>query len=107
MSDTHTHPAIFDVDKECKRQDRLKAEGRFKHHCGDAEMSDGERYLVLAEEFGEVARALLEKHGLANDKHDTDVRKELIQVAAVCVKWVTGIDRRALEEHIKAGRTRT
>jgi NTP pyrophosphatase (non-canonical NTP hydrolase) len=41
---------------------------------------------VLAEEFGEVARAMCE-HDVPN------LREELIQVAAVAVAMVEGIDR--------------
>jgi NTP pyrophosphatase (non-canonical NTP hydrolase) len=41
---------------------------------------------VLLEEVGEVARALLEGEPVA------DLRAELIQVAAVAVAWVEGID---------------
>ena len=36
---------------------------------------------ILVEEVGEVANALI-------DKWDSEVEKELIQVAAVCVKWI-------------------
>ncbi len=36
---------------------------------------------ILAEEVGEVANALI-------DKWDSETEKELIQVAAVCVKWI-------------------
>lgn len=86
---------LEDVRRECARQDELKKAGRFKHHCGDKEMSDPERFAVLGEEVGEVARAVLELGKLANDKHGKELRKELIQVAAVCTKWVEGMDRRA------------
>lgn len=40
---------------------------------------------VLAEEFGEVARAVLEEDY-------ENLRDELIQTAAVCVKWLEAID---------------
>ena len=45
-----------------------------------------ERWLtILAEEFGEVAKALLESDdGLAN---------ELLQTAAVCVAWLESLER--------------
>lgn len=39
-------------------------------------------YTVLGEEFGEVARALLENEG------DVHLRDELVQVAAVAVRLV-------------------
>lgn len=83
---------------ECDRQNLLKLEGRFPHHTGDDELSDAQRYLVLAEEVGEVARAILERSGLSNDRHGVNLRKELVQVAAVAAKWIEGMDRRACED---------
>lgn len=41
----------------------------------------GIKLAVLAEEFGEVANALLERDG-------ANLKVELIQVAAVCLKWL-------------------
>ena len=87
---------VNDVLAEARRQDELKAAGRFKYHCGDDEMTDVGRFAVLGEEVGEVARAALENADLANDKHGKNLRKELVQVAAVCVKWIAGMDRRAV-----------
>ncbi len=53
------------------------------------------RLRVLAEEFGEVAEAM----GRPEDGNGKgDLRKELIQVAAVAVAWVEGLDRARLEE---------
>jgi len=81
------------VRRECRRQEELKAEGRFKYTCRDPEMSDTERLAVLVEEVGEAARAVLEMRDLANDKHMANLEKELIQVAAVAVSWVEGMGR--------------
>ena len=70
------------------RQEQLKA--------ADATMSNGAWLAVLGEEFGEVCRALLEvgvDGAEARDKHGKDLRKELIQVAAVAVAWIEGLDR--------------
>lgn len=39
-------------------------------------------YAILGEEFGEVAKEVLERPNSAK------MRAELIQVAAVCVKWL-------------------
>lgn len=39
---------------------------------------------VLSEECGEVAKAVLEKNG-------QELKKELVQVAAVCVAWLTNV----------------
>jgi hypothetical protein len=43
---------------------------------------------ILAEEFGEVAKDVVENQVAAG------VREELIQTAAVCIAWVEAIDRR-------------
>lgn len=48
---------------------------------------------VLTEEVGEVAKAVLDfeyQHGGTEE----DLRKELIQVAAVAVAWVEALDKR-------------
>jgi len=83
---------------ERSRQERMKAEGRFTHTCADPEMTDYERFAVLGEEFGEVAREVLTNEGrrLARDTRGTDaaLRDELIQVAAVCVAWCEAISAR-------------
>ena len=76
------------IDDERHRQEKLKAEGRFKYTCRDPEMTDSDRFKVLVEEVGEVARALLESDRLANDLSGKDLEKELIQVAAVVVAWL-------------------
>jgi len=46
----------------------------------DVNISDYQMYIVLAEEFGEIAKGLLE-----NDYNNVD--DEIVQVAAVCTKW--------------------
>jgi len=79
---------------EMQRQQKLKEEGRFKYTCRDPEMSHPERLAVLMEEVGEVARAILEGGKFANDTHNVNLRKELIQVAAVALSWAEGMDER-------------
>lgn len=55
---------------------------------GVQNLTDAEFLCVLTEEVGEVAAAI-------NDSLPVDdVRRELVQVAAVCVKWLEAIDRR-------------
>ena len=94
MMHGHEH-VLREVSDERMRQERLKAEGRFSMTCADA-MSNGARLAVLIEEVGEAARALLEL-GVdgeeSYDKHGKDLRQELLQVAAVAVAWVEGLDR--------------
>lgn len=84
---------LADISTERNRQEALKLNGRFRFTCADLEMSDAECCLVLMEEVGEVSRAILEQMTLANDRHHGELRKELIQVAAVCVAWVEALDK--------------
>lgn len=86
------------IAAELVRQSELKRAGRFPHTCAD-KIPNTARLAILAEEFGEVARATVEVERLANDTHNEGIkaqlaalRKELIQVAAVCCSWVEGVD---------------
>jgi hypothetical protein len=65
----------FELDARFEYE-RAKAEGRLTHAH------------VLAEEFAEV---MAEKDPVA-------LRKELVEVAACCVKWCEEIDRRGRDE---------
>lgn len=87
---------VADVLRERDRQDQLKASGRFKFTCADPELIDTQRLAILLEEVGEAGRAILNQIGLAKDQgyrigHD-HLRTELIQVMAVALAWVEGID---------------
>jgi hypothetical protein len=52
--------------------------------CSSLGVASSVKGVVLTEECGEVARAILEKDALA-------LRVELIQVAAVCVAWLESL----------------
>ena len=80
---------LISVQHERLRQEQLKAAGKFTKTCAD-NMPNAERLVVLAEEFGEVAREVCES---LEGKPTPNLRTELIQVAAVCVAWVEGLDR--------------
>lgn len=75
---------LRDVAVERFQQEIAKANGKFSKTCADP-MSNYERLTVLGEEFGEVARAILEGD-------PENLRTVLIQVAAVSVAWVEGLD---------------
>lgn len=82
--------ALIDVLEERRRQIELRKQGKFVATCAD-DISDLERLPILAEEFGEVARAMCERDRTA-------LRTELVQLAAAAVAWIEGIldaDRRA------------
>lgn len=70
---------LNEVDQERDRQDRKW--GSQRH------LDDRTWLTILVEEVGEIARASLE--------HDPEgLRKELVQVAAVAVAWMEGVDSR-------------
>lgn len=74
------------IDAERKRQ---AAQWDGPHEWGEGDCSSRAvrrevKTTVLAEECGEVARAVL-------DKSDTALRAELVQVAAVAVAWLEAL----------------
>lgn len=113
-----TAAVLVDVRAERERQEaiglRKRAVGIDWRSCADPDMAggDGMRFLVLAEEFGEVANAVLEagyeesaRTGPATTTayqvaesdtrtSDAHLRDELVQVAAVATAWVEAIDVR-------------
>jgi uncharacterized protein DUF3310 len=87
--------ALRDIADERRRQEELKAAGKFKHTPADPELSDDARYRILGEEVGEVAKALNERDAAgaqARGAHNAHIREELIQTAAVCAAWVERLD---------------
>lgn len=52
--------------------------------CASTAVHDAVKVMVLTEECGEVARAVL-------DMDDADLRTELVQVAAVAVAWLESL----------------
>lgn len=88
----------YEIRRERARQDRLKAEGKFERTCAD-DMTNAERFVVLGEEVGEVAREVTERLGREN------MRTELVQIAAVCMAWIEGLDREAAEIEARSDAT--
>lgn len=85
---TKIESVLRDINFERHRQERLKATGKFKHTCADPEMPDSVALSVLVEEVGEVAREVNDAYSDSMPlAHRTDLREELIQVAAVAVAW--------------------
>lgn len=74
------------VAAERKRQNELKAQGKFTHTAAD-EVDAFKKLAILLEEVGEVAKALNEGDDLAS------LQDELVQVAAVAIAWSEGIER--------------
>jgi NTP pyrophosphatase (non-canonical NTP hydrolase) len=75
---------FLEIVEERRRQDFLKSQGKFAHTCADA-MPASIKLAVLAEEFGEVARAVCERDYV-------NLREELVQVAAVSLAWLEALD---------------
>jgi NTP pyrophosphatase (non-canonical NTP hydrolase) len=70
----------------------LKAQGRFAFTCADKEMSHPERLTVLGEEFGEVCHEVNEGIGEGRKVAREKLKKELVQVGAVCVAWLEALE---------------
>jgi len=89
---TQTEDVLVEVGNERMRQNELKAAGRFEYSCADIELSNFERLTILMEEVGEACRAALEENKLSHDVSERNLRTELIQIAAVAVACVEGLD---------------
>lgn len=73
------------IRKEILRQLDLQQAGKFKHIAFDAGCSNEMRLAMLMEEVGEVARGLQHADW-------TNLKDELIQVAAIATSWVARLD---------------
>jgi hypothetical protein len=113
--------ALNDVGFERVRQEDLRRSGKFLWTCAvsGALVSLDRKMSVLSEEVGEVAKEVVDI-GIARDKYDKEkmafprhresalllrIRKELVQVAAVCVAWIEAIDQDLdrLEQKVGSG----
>lgn len=82
-----------DIDEERGRQEELRERGKFRWTNAAPEMPIGDKIAVLGEEFGEVCKAVLNVQGLSTDGPEhSDLRKELVQLAAVTIAWIEAID---------------
>lgn len=84
-----TDHVLTEIHRERIRQDELKREGRFRYTLADNGMDDAEKLACIAEEIGEVGRAILGRKMLVRD--GGDLRKELVQVAALAVAWIESL----------------
>lgn len=86
-SGTHYDPSRMEsvcseIKDERWRQECKVRTGKIPWDCADPQIDEDRKLAVLGEEFGEVARALIEGKGL---------RAELIQVAAVATAWAESL----------------
>lgn len=81
-----------EISRERERQEHLKTAGKFRFTNADPEMPMGDKVAVLGEEFGEVCCASLNVQGLSTDGAErANLRKELVQLAAVTVAWLEAL----------------
>jgi hypothetical protein len=88
--------AVNGILAERRRKDQLKTEGRFKFTCADQGMGNMERLACVMEEVGEVAAEELTLRRLTRDRDrgrksfedPVELRKEVTQVAALCLAWL-------------------
>jgi hypothetical protein len=97
---------LGDIAIERTRQEQLRESGKFLWTCASLAISLDRKLSVLHEEVGEVAKEIVDI-GITDDKYRKEsmefpwyrkrdllirLRKELVQVAAVCVAWCEAID---------------
>lgn len=90
-----TAEALQEIVAERFRQEALRDAGKFQHTCASPHLSNDRRLVILAEELGEVARAVCELGEYVGPTSAVEYREmhlnlqaELVQVAAVCVAWL-------------------
>lgn len=114
------HNIIVEIVAERMRQDELVRIGKFTWNCSKAGILNQDKLAVLAEEFGEVAKEVTEqiietckyiKESLHYPNHRklarlNALKKELVQVAAVCVAWIESLSDQIsqLEAELACGR---
>ena len=83
------------IADERARHDRLVADQDLPFNCASPGIFLGTKMLVLAEEFGEVARPCQDLYrGECEAKHKSSrdhLREELVQLAAVAAAWAESL----------------
>jgi len=72
--------ALLRIENERNRQELLKEQGKFDHTLSDI-IPWADKYTILGEEFGEIARAI-------QNRDFDNLKDELTQVAALCLAWL-------------------
>jgi hypothetical protein len=83
------------IDAERTRQENLWAGTHSWGHgsCASDGVAPEVKAAVLMEEAGEVARAVLEQPDFEDSAAGVDeLRRELVQCAAVCVAWLESLE---------------
>jgi hypothetical protein len=90
-----THENFFSGPYVEIHDERIRAHQKHDTNCGSMERKpwSSEWWLsVVGEEYGEVCRELCEQRLGNRPTPKVDLRKELIQVAAMVVAWIDAID---------------
>lgn len=85
---------------ERKRQEQLQRAGKFSFTCASTTPTNNEKLAILTEEYGENAREVCEMNYRFHPKisfkkikkHRLNLKKKLIQTAAVCVAWLESME---------------
>lgn len=94
---------LSDIHRERLRQEELRLKGKFKWTCSVSAqnaydltdmvpLGDAAKLAVLAEEFGEVSKLVVEAVISENRRDIKKLREELMQVASVAVAWCEALD---------------
>jgi hypothetical protein len=83
--------ALDAVAAERERQEQLQCSEPGRTHVCDPNAGNKDKFLVLAEEFGEVAEAL-QRPGQLSTRTRAHLRAELSQLAAVAVAWMEALE---------------
>jgi NTP pyrophosphatase (non-canonical NTP hydrolase) len=80
---------LGDITVERDRQEKLCKAGKFPWTCANVQHNAFEKLPILGEEVGEVSRVMSEYliGNLTGDERNSELYKELIQVAAVAAAW--------------------
>src|SRR5262245_60812069 len=77
--------SLIDAERERQREKWTRAHAWGFGDCSSPQVDMAVKVAVLSEEVGEVARAVLDCN------MGSDLRRELVQVAAVAVAWLEGL----------------
>lgn len=94
MSSPQQTAVVIDIAEERERQDRK---------WGPQNHDDARWFLILAEEFGELAREVNEEVFRPTSERLATLRQELVQTAAVCVAWLECLERRHTPDRWRRG----
>jgi NTP pyrophosphatase (non-canonical NTP hydrolase) len=100
MIDVNAMNDIFtDIRRERKRQQHLKDVGKFKFAFSDTNgYSSAEKAVILLEEVGEIAEHIATEVEGRDPINKREMKKELIQVAALAVAWCESLTREIEED---------